>query len=201
MLGHKKIVSSSVNNFIENKIKHTNNPSIKYDNFDIDELENLHNEIELDKLEKELYTKSHDSLNHPKNYGNLWTEDERKIILNYLKKNNFSNNSSLYDESIIKKIANKTERSEYGVKEEIKKMMFNDYINNFNSYDELYKKYNIPENNIKSLVKIYLEKYGKKILYPIELENKILKYQVENIKLRKELKELNKNNQILSITK
>jgi hypothetical protein len=186
----KKIISlSSVNNYIDNKIKQSNNTN-KYDENEINELEVLHDEIELEKLENELYIKSHNSKNYPKNYGNLWTEDERKIILNYLKKNNYLNNSNLFDELIIEKIANKTERSMQGVKEEIKKMIFNDYISNFYSLSELSNKYNISEHNIKILIKIYLEKYGKKILYPIEIENKILKYQVENIKLRKELKEL-----------
>lgn len=194
MLNHnKKILSSSVNNLIENKIKQNN-----FDEGEINELEELevlHDEIELEKLEKELYTKSHISKNYPKNYGNLWIEDERKIILKYLKKNNYINNSNLYDDLVIEKIASKTERSEHGVKEEIKKMIFNDYISNNNSLCELANKYNIPEQNIKILIKIYLEKYGKKILYPIELENKILKYQIENIKLKKELKELmTKNN-------
>ena len=69
-------------------------------------------------------------------------------------------------------------------------MIFNDYISEFYSLSKLSTKYNIPEYNIKILIKIYLEKYGKKILYPIEIENKILKCQVENIKLKQELKQL-----------
>jgi hypothetical protein len=199
LLSEKSV--KSVNNFIENKIKKT----IYTDKYDenqneneINELDVLHDEIELEKLEKELYIKSHENKNYPKNYGNLWTDNERKIIINCFKKNNNLNNSNLYDELVIEKIAKKTERSEHGVKEEIKKMIFNDYINNSNSYNELSNKYNISESNIKILIKIYLEKYGKKILYPIEVENKILKFKVENMKLRKELKELtelmNKNN-------
>lgn len=201
---------SSVNNYIENKIKsgkiiknntiynnYNNDDNDDDDNYNNDneltELDILSEEIEIEKLENELNTKMRELKNHPKNYGNLWTDEERKIILKYLKKNSFSietGATNLYDESVIQKIAYKIERSEYGVKEEIKKMIFNDYIGVFDSYTKLSIKYNIPENNIKILIKLYLEKYGKKILYPIEIENKILKYQVENIKLKAELREL-----------
>jgi len=190
---------SSVNNYIENKIKSTkiiknNTDNINSNNDDeLNKLDILSEEIEIEKLENELNTKICEFKNHPKNYGNLWTDEERKVILKYLKKNSFSTEMgtiNLYDESVIQKIAKKTERSEYGVKEEIKKMIFNDYIWEFDSYTKLSTKYNIPENNIKILIKLYLEKYGNKILYPIEIENKILKYQVENIKLKAELREL-----------
>lgn len=194
MTQNDKFISSSVNDIIGNKIK--SNKIIKQtyyndvNNDDTNDLDMLSDEIELEKLEKELEIKSHGFINHPKNYGNFWTEDERTLILNYLKKNKYINNSNLYDETQIQKIAKKTERSEAGVKEEIKKMIFNDYIGEFYSLTQLSTKYNIPEHNIKILIKLYLEKYGKKILYPIEIENKILKSQVENIKLKKELKEL-----------
>lgn len=195
MTNNTKLMSSA-NNLIENKIKH--NKIIKQisdDKNNFDDIDTLHDEIEIEKLENELYIKSHSSKNYPKNYGNFWNDDERKIILNYLKKNSNFNNSSLYDDEIILKIAKKIERSETGVKEEIKKMIFNDYIEEFYSLTQLSTKYNIPETNIKVLIKIYLEKYGKKCLYPIEIENRILKYKVENIKLKKELKDLlnNKN--------
>jgi len=176
------IKSSSVNDLIGNKIiKQIYNDNIDNNNIDNDNIDNdnndldiLNEEIELEKLDKELNIKSHMFKNYPKNYGNLWTENERKIILKYLKKNIFSNNSNLYDELQIQKIAKKTERSEVGVKEEIKKMIFNDYIGEFYSLTQLSTKYNIPKHNIKIMIKIYLEKYGKKILYPLEIENKIL---------------------------
>jgi len=194
MLNNTKTTSSIVNNFIENKIKY--NKIIKqntYDTTNFDDINTLHDEIEIEKLENELYTKSH-SINCPKNYGNLWNDEERKIILNYLEKNSNFNNISLYDDEIIFKIAKKTDRSEVGVKEEIKKMIFNDYIDKFYSLTQISDKYNIPEPNVKILIKNYLEKYGKKYLYPIEIENRILKYKVENIKLKKELNELLNNN-------
>lgn len=181
--------TSSINNFMTTKIKH--DKMIKQINDDTD---SLYDEIEIEKLENELYNKSH-SINYPKNYGNLWNDDERTLILNYMKKNTNFNNTSLYDDKIILKIAKKIERSEIGVKEEIKKMIFNDYIGEHCSLSKLSIKYNIPESNILILIKKYLEKNGKKCLYPIEMENKILKCKIENIKLKKELKELlnNKN--------
>jgi NADPH-dependent 7-cyano-7-deazaguanine reductase QueF-like protein len=181
---------SSVNNYIENKIiKNIPVFNKKYPDISGDELE-------LEKLEDEINiinnSSKYYSENQPKNYGNLWTDDERNIIIKCLKKNDFSgvNKSNLYDESVIQKIAKKTERSIVGVKEEIKKMIFKDYIWEFYTYSKLSLKYNIPEQNIKILIKLYLEKYGDKILSPLEIENKILKYQVENIKLKYELKEL-----------
>lgn len=197
-MSYKKSVSS-VNNYIENKII-KNEPIFNKKNNnqkDLDNLDNSDDEIELEKFEDKINIIKNSSSsnyydNQPKNYGNFWVDDERKVILKYLKKNDYSkiNNSSLYDENIIRKIAKKTERSEVGVKEEIKKMIFKDYIWEFDSYLKLSQKYNIPEHSIKILIKLYLEKYGEKILYPIEIENKILKFQVENIKLKQELKQL-----------
>lgn len=190
---------SSVNNYIENKIiknVHTFNKK-NNEQSEQKDLDNSDDEIELGRLEDEINLMKNNSSfkncdNQPKNYGNFWTEDERKIILKCLKKNDYSkiNSSNLYDENVIQKIAKKTERSEVGVKEEIKKMIFKDYIWEFDSHLKLSQKYNIPEHTIKILIKLYLEKYGEKILYPIEIENKILKYQVENIKLKYELREL-----------
>lgn len=183
---------NSINNLINNKIKEKKNKNTKVD--EIEETDDI-DEIELEKIENELSLKLNNSnnKNYPKNYGNLWNDEERKIILNYIKKNNFELNISIYDEEIITQIAKKIDRSEYGVKEEIKKMIFNDYINESLTYKQLSTKYNMPEHIIKIQIKLYLEKYGKKILYPIEIENKILKSQIENIKLKKELEELKKN--------
>ena len=118
---------------------------------------------------------------------------ERKIILKKMKKNNYLSGVSLFDDNVIKEISIKIERSEQGVKEEIKKMLFNEYIFGF-SYEKLSVEYNIPIQNIKLLIKLYIEKNGKKIIGSIENENKLLKLQIENIKLRKELEQLNYKN-------
>lgn len=193
--------TNSINNLIEkkiksNKINNTNDIDDTNDMNDMDDMDDM-DDVELEKLEKELVSKLYDKSTQPKNYGNIWSDDDREIILNYLKKNDYSkltDGSKLYDDKVIQKIAKKTERSEYGVKEEIKKMIFNDYLGDYlGDYDILPKlsmKYNIPEHYVKILIRIYLEKYGKKILYPLEIENKILKFKVENIKLKAELKQL-----------
>lgn len=177
--------STSINNLIENKIKF-GKKYLSTNTIANNDENNLDNDLEME-LEKNC------KYSNPKNYGNLWSDDERKIILSCLKKNKEQDNSNIYNEHVIKKIAKKTERSEFGVKEEIKKMIFNDYMGDFNSLDQLSLKYNIPERNIKILIKLYLEKYGEKMLYPMEIENKILKYKVENLKLKKELRELMNN--------
>lgn len=178
-LKNKKI--NSVNNFIENNINNLiindNDNDIDYDN-------------EIDILEKEFESKYKSNINLPKKYGNMWNDDERFIILQKIKKNNYINNDSLFDEKVIKKICSDLERTEYGVKEEIKKMIYNDYILG-NNYASLSIKYNIPTQNIKLLLKLYMEKNGNKIINTLENENKILRLQIENIKLKKELKELN----------
>lgn len=193
---------SSANDIISNKIKHDKiNLSKKnilcnivesneIDDNSTDELDILSEQIELEKLENELYLKSHKSQSQPKNYGNMWVDGDRKIILSYLKKYSNITNSNLYDELTIQKIAKKTQRSEYGVKEEIKKMIFNDYIEEIYSLSQLEEKYYMSKINLKVLIKSYLEKHGKKTLYPIEIENKILKSKIDNIKLKIELKEL-----------
>lgn len=147
--------------------------------------------IELEKLEKELVLKSgSNSLSHPKNYGNIWNENERDKIKKYLKKNKFDTSYGMFDESNIFDIAKKLQRSEFGVKEEIKKMIFTDYMNGLN-YEKISDKFNIPTNNIKLILKFYMEKNSKKIINQMENENKLLKLKVENMKLKKELEELN----------
>lgn len=149
-------------------------------------------DIELEKLEKEFTIKSgYNSSSHPKNYGNIWNDEDRNKIKKYLLKNKFDKNYGMFDESNIFDIAKKLQRSEYGVKEEIKKMIYNEYIKGF-SYDKISENFNIPANNIKLIIKVYIDKYGKNIINQIEFENKLLRLKVENIKLKKELEELNK---------
>lgn len=183
---------TSINNFIEKKIKTTNINVNTITNSDIYEIED--NE-QIDILEKEFTLKSKLNLqSYPKNYGNLWTEKERKKILKSLGKNNHDINkeSDLFDNQVISDIARLIERTEYGVKEEIKKMIFNDYLKGFD-YKEIGEKFNIPESNIKMLIKIYLDKNGKKIINQIETENKILQLHIDNVQLKKKIKELNNN--------
>ncbi len=196
-----------MNNYIENKINSNGNElnisdiSNKLNKLNklnkstklnkLNKLNIIDDDIELEKLDNEFNLKYHADY-QPKNYGNLWNDDERKIILNYLKKNDNIDDINLYDDKIIQKIARKIERSECGIKEEIKKMIFYDYIENNYTIENLSDKYNINQNKIKILIKMFLEKYGNKYLLPITIENNILKCKIENIKLKKELSELNK---------
>jgi hypothetical protein len=193
----------SINSFLDKKIKKSINSETNLiikekqassDNDLLDnQLINLEDDIEIEKLEKEFehIEKKIVYKNHPKNYGNLWTDEQRHTILKLMKKNDYTNQNNLYDEEVISKIAVKLERTDYGVKEEIRKMLYNDYIGGL-GYNSLSLKYNIPESYIKLLIKIHLEKNGKKILESIQIENNILKSMIENIKLKKELDELNK---------
>ena len=175
--------SKSINNYIENKL-------ITSSDIEKEELYDNEEETEEDKLDREfiLKTKSN-SIQYPKNYGNLWTDKERDKILKYLKKNNFNETNEIFDEIVIIKLAKKLERTEYGIKEEIKKMIFNEYLEGF-KYDKISEKFNIPETNIKLLIKLFIKKNGKKYLNSIEYENTLLKLKIENIKLKKELEEL-----------
>jgi len=206
----KKSINFSINGIIEKKIQKSDNNSViimdesLYDGCTglSDKINNKTNNetysdnedetISLEKLEKEFVLKSRaNSILYPKNYGNVWTDEERKKILKCLKKNIFCHSYGLFDESNIMIIAKKLERTEYGVKEEIKKMIFNDYICGL-SHDKISKNFNIPETNIKLILKLHIEKNGKKIINSIESDNKLLSLQIENIKLRKELEELTK---------
>ena len=196
---HKKI-----NKIIENKINYINKNDLDDDDLDDDldedldeDLDNTNNKddyYELAKLDKELSLKSKtNSSLYPKNYGNIWNDEERKRIIKLLKKNEFKKNYGIFDESTIFDIAKKLERTEYAVKEEIKKMIYNDYIEG-ESYEKISSYFNIPITNIKLILRIYIEKNSQKIINQIEIENKLMRLKIENIKLRNELSELNSSN-------
>ncbi len=197
----KENKSISINNIIQNKIlkndlKFQNNTDNNIED-DIEDnteenIEDIEDIIELEKLENELVLKSKtNSVLYPKNYGMMWTNEERKKIIKYLNKNNFDNKYGLFDELNIIEISRKLQRTEYGVKEEIKKIIYNDYINGMN-YKKISEKLNMPESNIKLILKLYIEKNGKRLINIMEYENKLLNLHIDNIKLRKELEELTK---------
>ena len=71
-------------------------------------------------------------------------------------------------------------------------MLYNEYILG-SGYEKISNLYNMSIQNVKLLIKMYIEKNGKKIIGSMENENKLLKLQIENIRLRKELEELNNN--------
>jgi len=185
-----KLINEKIsNNKLENKLFYSNinNKDKQYES----ESDN-DNDIELELLEKELTAKtSNNTMVYPKNYGNFWSDKERKVILKNLNKNQDKNHEGLFDETSITKIAQKIERTEHAVKEEIKKMIFNDFINGYD-YSFIENKFNTKKKNNKIIIKSYLEKNGKKIINLMETENKIISLQLENIKLKKELFKLQK---------
>jgi hypothetical protein len=180
-LSHDFENQKSINEIISDKI-------VKNDVNNTNDLSDINDELELIKLDEELLIKL--DVTNPKNHGKIWSESERKKIKKLLQNNIYKNNNELFDEQNILVISKTLERTEYAIKEEIKKMLFNDYMNGID-YDNLTKIYNIPESNIKIIIKLFIDKNSKKIIDQLENENKLLKLKVENIKLKKEISELN----------
>jgi len=115
--------------------------------------------------------------NLPCNYGNKWTEEERKILLKLLNEGNE-----------IEEIALELNRSTGGIKAEIRKIVFNKYMQGID-IEIISKELNIIYKNIKSIIKFYLDKNCDNEIYTLEKENKLLRLKIENIKLKNELKE------------
>lgn len=204
---NKLIIDMSINQIIEDKIIKNNkeqknfigieqiNSDLSSFDIDNDDEKNDNNEnkyLELEKINKEKNTNTNTNTNlssTPKNHGNLWSDDERNKILKLLKKHDFDKNCGMFDETNITEIATKLERTSYAVKQEIKKMIYNDFIEGL-SYDKISTNFNIPKSNIKLILKLYLEKKSKKITEQFNNENELLRLKIENIKLKKELQEI-----------
>ena len=120
--------------------------------------------------------------NMPSNYGNKWTDDERKRLLKLLKNS--------YDVDVI---ANKLNRSEGGIKAEIRKIVYAKYIEG-NSAEDISKELNIVYNNVKSIIKTSIDQDCENDINNLEKENKLLRLKIENIRLHKKLASLNKVN-------
>ena len=84
--------------------------------------------------------------NLPSNYGNKWTEEERKILLKLLNEGNQ-----------IEEIAVELNRSTGGINAEIRKIVFNKYMQGID-VEIISKELNIIYKNIKSIIKFYLDK-------------------------------------------
>lgn len=120
--------------------------------------------------------------NMPSNYGNKWTDDDRKKLIKLLKNS--------YDVDII---ANKLNRSEGGIKAEIRKIVYAKYIEG-NSAEDISKELNIVYNNVKSIIKTSIEQDCDNDINNLEKENKLLRLKIENIRLHKKLASINKVN-------
>jgi hypothetical protein len=118
--------------------------------------------------------------NIPSNYGNKWTDEERKRLVKLLKNS--------YDVDVI---ASKLNRSEGGIKAEIKKIVYAKYMNGIDA-EEISKELNIVYNNIKSIIKVSIDQECENDINNLEKENKLLQLKIENIRLHKKLASINK---------
>lgn len=157
-----------------------NNIFIKKDD-DYDELDNELEEKSSQKSYSDIYDNFENRKNLPTNYGLKWSDDEKKTLLKMLKES--------VNEIDISKIALTLGRSEGGVKGEIKKIIITKYMNGENAED-IGKELNIIYKNVKSIIKLYLEKDVDMEINNLEKENKLLKLKMENIELRKNLKKM-----------
>jgi hypothetical protein len=119
------------------------------------------------------------------NYGNKWTEEERMELINMLK-------SSNNDEMDIEGIAKKLGRSQGGIKGEIKKMIVARYMMG-DEVNKISKELGVGIRSVKNILKYYFEKESEIEARGLEGENRLIKLKIENLKLRRELKELVKS--------
>jgi len=120
------------------------------------------------------------------NFGNKWTEEERNELINMLKE---FNNKELDIEQIAKKLG----RSQGGIKAEIKKMIINKYMQG-DDLNKISKELFLEYRFVRNILKYYFEKESEIDTKSLENENKLIKAKIENLKLRKELKDIMKNN-------
>ena len=140
---------------------------------------NLIKELDKDLYNNEILTCYEVKNNLPSNYGNKWSEEEQKILIKLLNEGNE-----------IDKIALQLNRTIGGVKGEIRKIVFNKYMQGEDA-EKISKELNIIYKNVKSIIKIYLDNNCDNEINILEKENKLLKLKIENFKLRRELKEIN----------
>ncbi len=141
---------------------------------------------EYENLEKELDNKI--NKNYPKNYGSKWSDKDKIKLSKYL----INSKYQIFfdsDDILINKLANKFGRSVGGIKAEIRRMVFEKYING-EDIELISKTYNIIYRDAKQIIKLHLEKESDNEINILEKENKLLKLRIENIKLRDELKNI-----------
>lgn len=164
-----KLVNSNINKLISNKINKREN------NLESENSEDLEQELNL-------------LCNKPKKYGISWNDEDKQHLIKMIK--NYNNQEiNILNDNIIKIMATKLERTDGGIKEEIKKIIFNSYIQG-NSVDNISKEYNLTVSNVKLIINLFLENNSDKLIKLLEKENKLMKLKIENYKLRKELETL-----------
>ena len=146
----------------------------------------LDDDVSEEELEKELeiISQNNEKKDLPENYGNKWTDQDKRILVSMLKD---ITNKDL--DLNICKIAQTLKRTEGGIKGEIKKIIMDKYLQG-ESAEDIALTLNILYRNVKSIIKIYLDKDADNEIINLSKENKLLKLKIENIELRKHLKNL-----------
>ncbi len=121
--------------------------------------------------------------NKPFNYGAKWTEEERSLVIKYLKRS-----------EEIETIAEKLNRSIGGVDAEIQKIVYNKYKDGISSED-ISNELNLTFASVQSIIKNMTRKYADQEIAYLEKENKLILLKIENLKLQQELKKLTNSEQ------
>ena len=137
-------------------------------------------------LEKDLESLINNDIEIPKNSGKIWNKKDRKIIIKILNKNN-NKIENIYTDKIIYTISEKLGRSNNSILNEIKKVIFNKFLEG-KEFEEISNELNIEEENINLIIKLYDDGLINKQINFFENKNKLLKLKLENINLRKEIK-------------
>ena len=135
------------------------------------------------------------SSTQPSKYVTAWIEEDRNTLLNIIHKHNEKHDKNkhfLDNKKLMDKLSKTLERSEGGIKSEIKKIIFNKYLDGI-TFEEISKLFNTNPSIITSLYNQYLDKNSDKKIELLEKENKILKLRSENKKLLDELRDNNKS--------
>ena len=160
------------------------------------ELEDESENISDDELEKEFELQVNKKI--PINYGSKWTDKDRNELIKLLKnkkKENENGKIISYDNELeLKKVfilemGNKLGRTEGGIISEVKKIIFNMYMNG-DTPEKISNDLNLTFKAVKSIIKIFIDKECEQEIKTLEKENKLLRLKIDNYNLRKELKNL-----------
>ena len=138
------------------------------------------------ELERDLEPLINNDIEIHKNSGKFWNKKDRKSIIKILNKNN-DKVENIYTDKIIYTISTKLGRSNNSILNEIKKIIFNKFLEG-KEYEEISNELNIEEENIYLIIRIYDEKLVNKQINIFEKQNKLLRLKLENINLRTEIK-------------
>jgi hypothetical protein len=152
------------------------------------------------ELEKEFELQVNKKI--PINYGSKWTDKDRNELIKLLKNikkekenektkiiSNNNDNELELKKIIILEIGNKLGRTEGGIVSEVKKIIFNMYMNGDNA-ENISNELNLTFKAVKSIIKIFIDKECEQEIKSLEKENNLLRLKIDNYNLRKELKEI-----------